>query len=185
MAHTLKNKIRLTYEDYLLFPPDRNRHELIDGDHHMTPSPIFKHQRVSMRLAAILEGFVHSEKMGIILAAPMDVVLSDIDVVQPDIIFISSKNSRIITKKCIKGAPDLVVEILSDASRKIDRILKKDLYARYGVGEYWIIDPEIETLEAYKPQQGGYKKTAEYERKDSFAPALFKPLDIALEKVFE
>lgn len=185
MAHTLKNKIRLTYEDYLLFPPDRNRHELIGGDHYMTPSPVFKHQKISINLASILRDFVHSEKLGIILAAPMDVVLSDIDVVQPDIIYIANKNSGVITKKCIKGAPDLVVEILSDASRKLDRILKKDLYARCGIPEYWIIDPEIEVFETYRLSEKGYKKTAEYERKDSFAPMLLKPLKIILDRVFE
>lgn len=170
----VKKKMRFTYEDYLSFPEDRHRHELIDGEHFMTPSPNFKHQRISARLENILYNFVDKYKLGVVLDAPMDVILSEFDVVEPDIIYISNQNRGIITERAIEGVPDLIVEIISVSSRKMDKVIKKKLYEHYGVSEYWIIDPEIDLLEVYKLSGSIYIKAGEYEPGAQFFSPLFE-----------
>ena len=145
-VHTVK----FTYEDYLLFPEDGRRHELIDGEHYVTPSPITQHQKISGSLLVSLWTYVQQTKAGHVLAAPMDVILSDFDVVQPDLLFISKDRAAILTEKNIQGAPDLLVEILSTSTRKTDEIIKRKLYEQHRVSEYWIIDPELETVKVYR-----------------------------------
>lgn len=180
-----KRGIKFRYEDYILFPEDRNRHEIIEGEHYMTPSPAIKHQAISRNLELILATFVARHNLGKIFYAPCDVVLSDTDIVQPDIIFISGDRLHIITELNIQGAPDLVVEIISDASRRIDKVLKRMLYERYGVREYWIIDPVVEILERYILKDDRYQKVGEYQSGEIFSPEIFKELDIDLQKIFE
>src|SRR5438128_3226950 len=153
--------VKLTYEDFLLFPDDGKRHELIDGEHYVTPSPKTKHQRVSGNLFAALHNHVHPRRAGQLLAAPMDVLLSDTDVVEPDLLFISAARSSIITEPNIQGAPDLVVEILSEGTRKTDEITKRKLYERFGVTEYWVVDPELETVKVYRLSDRRYVRAAE------------------------
>ncbi len=176
--------VKFTYEDYLLFPEDGKRHELIDGEHYMTPAPSTKHQRISGNTFIILSNFVKNNKLGEVFYAPCDIVFSDIDVVQPDIIFISNENMRIITEKNVKGAPDLAIEIISETTRRTDKVIKRRLYEKFGVKEYWIIDPVVDTLEVYRPTEGGYKKIAEYEKHDKFSSDLFRGLTIDLNEVF-
>jgi len=162
----LAEHLKWTYADLLLFPDDGKRHELIDGEHIMSPSPFTKHQRVSFNLSGILFGFLKQHPLGKVFTAPMDVVLSDTDVVEPDLLFIASEHASIITEKHIMGVPDLVVEILSQGSgtetcatrnmsqmglgRKTDEIIKRRLYEQYGVKEYWIVDPELESVKVYR-----------------------------------
>jgi len=153
--------VKFTYEDYLLFPENGNRHELIDGDHFMSPAPRTLHQRILRKLIKAFDSFLEKQKMGEIFLSPTDVVLSDLDVVEPDLLFIASKNSHIITEKNIQGAPDLVVEILSESTRKTDEIIKRKLYEQYGVQEYWIVDPELEMVKIYCMTGKGYVRTAE------------------------
>ncbi|MGR3311484.1 MAG: Uma2 family endonuclease [Candidatus Brocadiales bacterium] len=176
--------VKFTYEDYLLFPENGNRHELIDGEHYMTPAPSTRHQRISGKFFRILSDFIEKNKLGEVFYAPCDIVFSDIDVVQPDIIFISNENMRIITEKNVQGPPDLAIEIISETTRKMDKVIKRSLYEKFGVKEYWIIDPVEDTLEVYKPTQEGYKKVAEYEKGDKFSSDLFKGLTIDLNEVF-
>jgi Uma2 family endonuclease len=132
---------QLTYEDYRHFPDDGKRHEIIDGDHYVTPAPKTKHQRIALNLTIALGSFVKQHGMGLILAAPCDVILSDENVLQPDLLFISSGRVAIVTEANIQGAPDLIVEIISEATRKRDEVTKRKLYERFGVREYWIVDP--------------------------------------------
>ncbi len=152
---------KFTYEDYLLFPDDGRRHELIDGEHYVTPSPITKHQRISRNLLVSLGQHIQISQTGQIFSAPMDVVFSNLDVVQPDLLFIATEHESIITEKNIQAPPDLVVEILSDASRKTDEIIKRKLYEKYQVKEYWIIDPELETIKIFRLTNQAYVRTEE------------------------
>ena len=133
--------IRLTYQDYLRFPDDGLRHELIDGEHFVTPTPVLRHQLVSERLGWELGAWVRASKNGQVFYAPFDVILSDFDVVEPDIMWISNER-RDILKKWAFGAPDLVVEILSPTTRRRDEAHKLRLYDRSGVREYWLADPD-------------------------------------------
>ncbi|WP_447859681.1 Uma2 family endonuclease [Nitrospira calida] len=184
-AHARSTK--LTYEDYLLFPDDGKRHELIHGDHYMTPAPNTKHQRVSLRLAAALENWIARQRLGTVLAAPYDVVLSDEDVVQPDLLFISAERSSIITEANVQGAPDLIVEILSDATRKKDEVTKRKLYERYGVKEYWIVDPELETVKALRLSGDQYARAAEWskEARDLLTTPLLPGFSLPLVEIFD
>ncbi|MBI1812147.1 MAG: Uma2 family endonuclease [Nitrospirae bacterium] len=183
----LAQHLKWTYEDFLLFPDDGKRHELIDGEHIMSPSPITKHQRILLNIARIISNFLKSHRIGEVFIAPMDVVLSDFDVVEPDLLFIASPHASIITKKHIMGVPDLVVEILSVSSRKTDEIIKRRLYEQYGVQEYWIVDPELDSVKMYRIEGGGYVKVAELsvEAGDSLTTPCLPTLTIALSEIFE
>ncbi|MFP5247208.1 MAG: Uma2 family endonuclease [Thermoanaerobaculia bacterium] len=146
---------KLTYEDFLLFPDDGRRHEIIDGEHYVNPSPNTKHQIVSARLFYGLYHHVEHHRLGIVFAAPYDVVLSNFDVVEPDLLFISNARRHIITDANVQGAPDLLVEILSPSNRKYDEVVKFKRYDALGVGEYWIVDPEEENVRVYRRDAGG------------------------------
>jgi Uma2 family endonuclease len=180
------HKVKFTYEDYLLFPDDGKRHELIDGEHYVTPAPKTKHQKISVNLTTAIATFLKHQKIGEIFAAPCDVVLSDLDVVEPDLLFVSSARASIITEKNIQGAPDLVVEILSDGTRKTDEIIKRKLYEGHGIPEYWIVDPELETVKIYRIVGQGYHRVAELSREvnDTLATPLLPGLQINLSEIF-
>lgn len=180
------HRVKFTYEDYLLFPEDGKRHELIDGDHFMTPAPSMRHQRISRRLLTSFENFLKRNKLGEAFDVPSDVVLSETDVVQPDLLFVSAKRASLITDKNIQGAPDLVVEILSETTRKTDEVIKRKLYERHGISEYWIVDPELEAVKIYRMTEKGYTRAAELSREtnDSLATPLLPGLQIPLSEIF-
>lgn len=125
---------KLTLADYERIPSDGNRHELICGEEFVTPAPDVGHQRTSLKLVVLLHEHVESGTLGEILSAPTDVVLSDVDIVQPDILFVSRARGGIVGEKNIQGAPDLVVEIVSAATASVDRTLKLGLHAFRGAG---------------------------------------------------
>lgn len=137
----------LTYEDYAAID-DGNRYELAGGKLElMSPAPLVKHQIISFELQ---KRFLRScEDDYIILPAPVDVILSTTEVRQPDIVLVHRKRQGIIRKRGIEGAPDLVVEILSPSTLKRDKIDKLDVYARYEIPEYWIVEPNAGILEQY------------------------------------
>jgi len=178
--------IKLTYEDYLLFPDDGKRHELIDGEHYMTPSPSTRHQKISRNLFYFLEDHLRKCGGGELFDAPMDVVLSDQDVVQPDLLFVSVARKSIITERNIQGPPDLVIEITSEGTRKIDERTKRKLYEGYGVIEYWIVDSELESVKVYQMTEKGYVRNAELSREkdDMLTTHLLPGLKISLNEVF-
>ena len=178
---------QLTYEDYLLFPDDGKRHEIIDGDHYVTPAPRTKHQRISANLTVALASFVKHRGMGLLLAAPCDVILSDDNVVQPDLLFTSTARANIVTEDNIRGAPDLVVEIISETTRKKDEVTKRKLYERFGVQEYWVVDPELETVKIFRRTQQGYDRAIELskEANDILTTKLLAGFNFALNEIFD
>jgi Uma2 family endonuclease len=135
---------RLTYQDLESIPQERegDRHELIDGELVVTPAPVPKHQIVSGNIFYVLQRHVHERDLGMVLFAPTDVRLTPDNVLNPDILFIARDRLHIIGPKAIDAPPDLVVEILSPGTRQRDLSIKRALYARFGVQEYWIVDPE-------------------------------------------
>jgi Uma2 family endonuclease len=154
----LQTSTKLTYEDFLLLPDDGRRHEILDGEHYVNPSPNTKHQMASLRLVLALGDFVHAYGLGQLFHAPYDVVLSENDVLEPDLIFVSTARRAIITDANIQGAPDLVVEILSPSSRNYDERVKYHAYERFGVTEYWIVDPDAEAVTIYRRAGGTFKR---------------------------
>ncbi len=177
---------KFTYQDYLLFPNDGKRYELIEGDRYVTPSPRTKHQKISGNLYGLLFEFVRQNKSGILLSAPTDVVFSDMDVVQPDLLFVSRGRESIITDDNIQGAPDLVVEILSESTRRTDEIIKRKLYQKHGVAEYWIIDPEVDTIKIYRLAVKTYPQAIELtlEGEDRLTSPLFPGWELPLQELF-
>ena len=136
-----KPTTKLTYHDYAK-TPEGEIWELIDGEKFMPPSPGEAHQRINIMLGSRLHTFVEDGGLGRVYIAPFDVVLSDLDVVQPDLLFISNERADIVTRANVRGAPDLVVEIRSPSTANRDWTVKRDLYAKYGVKEYWVVDPD-------------------------------------------
>ena len=141
---------RFTYEDYLRFPDDGNRYELIEGERFVTPAPSQKHQIVSMNLSYFLAHYLRRNPLGRVFAAPFEVLFSREDVVQPDLLYVSNERAGRLTAKNLAGAPDLVIEILSDGTRRTDETRKLRLYERWGVREYWVVDPKRETARIHR-----------------------------------
>lgn len=183
MAEAALNKKRYTYEDYLKTPDDE-RYELIEGDLFMTPSPKTDHQRISRELEFKMVRFVKENDLGEVFDAPYDVYLDEEDVVQPDILYVSKERVGIIGEKNIQGAPDLIVEILSEGTAYRDAIQKKVLYARHGVKEYWIVAPKEKMIEMYEPKDGIYRliKTCLYN--DILESQVLKGFKVALKEIF-
>ena len=180
-------KIVLTYEDYLRLPNDDRRYEILEGELFVSPAPNTKHQIVSMNLAAILHEYARKHKWGRVMIAPTDVILSQTHVVQPDLLFISSPRRKILTEKNVQGAPDLIVEILSEFTEDQDRTLKMQIYARHSVKEYWLIDPDRETLEVYEldAESRLFRQRAIHRRDEAFQPTLFPQLELKLIELWE
>lgn len=177
--------IRLTYEDLCLLPNDGKRYEIIDGELFVTPAPNFGHQIVVTNLVAYLWGFLKDHPLGRVIVSPFDVVFSQFDVVEPDILYISNARASVITEKNAQGSPDLVVEVLSPSTKKIDRTTKLKLYARFSVEEYWIIDPEDNSAEIYRRVNGGLELAAKLEATDCLTSPLFPGFNLPLEKLVE
>ncbi len=134
--------IKFTYDDYLtLGYDDQRRYEIIEGDIYVAASPSVRHQLVAKRVDYALTQYVEKHDLGIVFHAPLDIVLSETNVVQPDVLFISKKRMGIIKEAFIGGPPDLVIEVTSPSNEDHDRKLKRSVYSRYGVREYWIVDP--------------------------------------------
>lgn len=177
---------RLTYADYCQIPDDGKRHEIIDGIHYVSPAPRYIHQQIIVNLAGILNTWVKAQKSGIVLVAPFDVLLSDFDIVQPDVLFISNENRGILNEKNATGAPDIAIEVLSPSNPNHDRELKFGRYERFGVKEYWIIDPQTENVSVYCLIQGHYQKSFSLlnEQDDTLTSTLLPGIEIRLNDIF-
>ena len=154
MAVTVESTLggKLTWNDYLDFPEDGRRHEIVDGEHHVTASPALTHQRVSKHVHFQLYEQIERQGKGEVFAAPTAVQLSDFDVVEPDLLVVLAQHDGLLKETRVAGPPDLVVEILSPSSRRLDRRIKLALYQRAGVHEYWIVDPVEQEVEKYRRQ---------------------------------
>lgn len=178
-----KPATKLTYADYLNAPGEE-RYELIDGGLVVVGSPSIAHQTVSMGLSLEVGNFVRERALGQVFHAPTDVILTDTDVVQPDLVFVSKERGHVVTSANIQGAPDLVVEILSPSTASLDRTTKRDLYAEHGVKEYWIADPAAQTVAVMLLKDGGFDVVGEYGREDTLTSPTLEGLTLDLNKLF-
>jgi Uma2 family endonuclease len=176
---------RLTYDDYCLLPNDGKRYEIIDGELFVTPSPRTVHQKVVTNLCYYLTDFTKKKELGEVYVAPFDVVFSRFDVVEPDVLYISKARASVLTEENVQGAPDLVVEVLSETTADIDRTTKLKLYARFGVQEYWIINPITCSAEIYRQEKGSFELAATPHSDDPLTSPLFPGFDLPLMKLIE
>ena len=174
---------KLTYADYLETSDDE-RYELLNGKLVMPPAPLTGHQMISIALASRLYLYVEEQGLGTVVAAPTDVVLSDTDVVQPDLLFVSNARADIITPDNVQGAPDLVVEILPPATAERDRTLKLDLYAQYGVKEYWIVDPDAGAITVLLRGESRFEVAGIYGEGQTLRSPMLEGFSVALDEIF-
>ncbi|MBI4591060.1 MAG: Uma2 family endonuclease [Candidatus Rokubacteria bacterium] len=153
-------RVILTYKDYEALPADGRRYEIHEGELSVTPAPSLHHQRVIGNLYTILRQHVKSGGLGEVLLSPVDCILSDVTIVQPDLVYLDTTHGSLVSDRGVEGPPALVVEVLSPSTTEIDRSTKRQLYARYGVPYYWIVDAEARAVEAYMLSERGYQLSA-------------------------
>lgn len=179
---------RLTYDDFMRFPEDGNRHELIDGEHCVSPSPGIRHQRVSFRLSVLIGSWLDRHSTGHAFAAPFDIILSLFHVVEPDLVYFSNETAAVaLTGLHAKGVPELVVEIVSWTTRARDESAKRRLYERFGVVEYWLVDPETETIRVHRRVGDLFGRPVEFSvaAADVLTTSLLRGLEMPLGRIFE
>lgn len=179
---------RLTAEEFLRIPEDGKRHELVDGVHYVTPSPIPAHQilvgRLHLSLGSYLEPRPH---LGRLFLGPLDVVLSDHDVVEPDLLFIAPDQAEILTLKNVQGPPALAIEVLSPSARRWDERVKRRLFEERGIGEYWIVDPVAHRVRVFRrAADGSFPEvgTLEAQRGDRLESPLLPGWTLAMTDLF-
>lgn len=183
MVTTPKRKIKYTYREYL-YTPDDKRYELIDGELLLSPSPKTAHQRLERKLGTIMSFFVDDAGLGEIFFAPFDVYFNETNVVQPDIIFVSSERALIVNDDNIRGAPDMVVEILSPSTANRDRVLKRALYAENGVKEFWIADTDAKTISVFLLGDSGFDLVAIYGEGQALTSPTLSGFSVNMDDVF-
>ncbi len=149
---------KLTYREFREMEfdeDDRFHYELLDGAMYKKSSPSPQHQRLSRLLLRAIDTLVTEKNLGEVFYAPLDVSLDEYNAPQPDLVFVSTAKQHLVTRDGIRGAPDLVVEIISPSSVKIDRFKKRDIYERFGIPEYWLVDPQNQTVEVYVLAEAG------------------------------
>jgi Uma2 family endonuclease len=166
-------RVTLTYDDYAALPDDGRRYELYEGELTVTPAPQPRHQLVIGNLHVLMVEHVRRLALGQVFLSPIDVILSRITVVQPDLVYVETARIEIVTERAIEGVPTLVVEVLSPSTSARDRSVKQALYARYGVPYYWMLDPETRTMHALVLRGWSYHPVASI---DQTTPAALPPL---------
>jgi Uma2 family endonuclease len=176
-----------TYEEFMSLPEGGPvRYEILDGGLCMTPSPNTRHQEISWNLSGFFWSFLKTRPVGRSFSAPYDVVFSKDppQVVEPDLVFVSKDRLSIITEQNIQGIPDLLVEILSEGTEIMDRRKKHSLYERFGVPEYWIVDPKLNMIQVFRLIDGHYAAALEFGIEDRLETPLLPGLSILLSEIF-
>jgi Uma2 family endonuclease len=166
----------LTVKDYRDLPEAGPRYQLIEGDLFMAPAPNRFHQDISRNIEFILVSYLKKHRSGVVYNAPFDVYLNDINVFQPDIVYISKRNSRVLTDAGVEGTPDFVVEILSPKTAKFDLEPKRHVYAKAGVEEMWIVDPVKQTVAVYRLREDSEKPRITLGVSDTYSTSVFEGL---------
>ena len=172
--------------DLEAMPEDGNRYEVIEGELFVSCAPGLTHQQVSMNIAFFIRRYLESHPIGLVFATP-GLIFTDLSGVIPDIVFFRHERSEaIVSGERLTSAPDLVVEILSPGPENIrrDRIAKRQLYARHGVAEYWMVDPSTQTLEVYRLQSGSLELVATLKDKDELASPFFPGFTCVADAIF-
>lgn len=182
---TKPRRILLNYREYAALPNDGRRYQILDGVLEVAPASATAHQFTVVMLRHILVGYVLRHGLGLILTSPVDVLLSAHSIVQPDIVFIAeARLEEILFPENIRGAPDLMVEVLSPSTARIDRRTKLDLYARHGVAHYWLLDPVRHTATAHELNGTVYRAGPTLRGDDTLRAEPFSELSISLAEIW-
>ena len=156
-------RVVLTYDDYVALPSDGKRYEIHDGKLSVAPAPTFRHQQILTRLLRALCDHVDTNNLGEVVPAPITVVLMDTSIVEPDIIYIANDRMSIVSARgTVDGAPTLAIEILSPSTARSDRQTKRQLFERYGVPFYWIVDPDARAIDVFHAVGGTYESARHF-----------------------
>ena len=175
---------KMNYDQYCLLPDDRNQYELFDGELVMTPSPNTRHQRIVGQLHAELLAYVREHSSGEIFVAPLDTIFDQYTVMQPDILFVSRERVPEVVKERIEGAPDIVVEVLSPSTFHKDLRRKMHVYSQFGVREYWIVDPEEQTMDLYHRVGEKLELARRFAVQETFQSPLLPGLQLEVRSIF-
>jgi Uma2 family endonuclease len=176
--------LAITVHDYMAMPEGPPYHQLIEGDLYMSPSPNWRHQKISQSIERLIGRYLDQHDIGEFFHAPMDVIINETNVYQPDVLFFRHKGKAKLGKRCIEGAPDFVVEILSESTAHLDRDLKRKIYARSGVKELWFVDPERKQIAVFDLAKSPEKPVASYSGDDTFTSRIFPGLSFACAEIF-
>ncbi len=174
---------RLTYADYASLPDDGRRYQLVEGELVVMASPNTRHQLIVGEIYYRLRQHVDAARIGRVMVAPLDVVLDDHNVLQPDVLFVSTERRGVVVPQNLRGAPDLCVEVLSPGTERLDRVRKLELYARFGVSHYWIVDLGARAIEEYVREGDVFRVRSVTSFDDPFRPALFPSFELSLSAV--
>jgi Uma2 family endonuclease len=176
---------RVSFAELQQWPDDDRRYELYDGEVIAVPSPFPRHQRVAMHIGYMLSDYEHAAG-GFVFAVPIDIVFSEYDVVQPDVVYFREARRHVIDMMAAtRAAPDLAVEVLSRSTEHRDRGRKLEMLARYGVPEYWIVDPVENTLEIYTNRAGALELTGMFGSADDVESPTLSGLRFPAARIFE
>jgi len=176
---------RISYSDLQQAPEDGRRYEIYDGELFVVPAPIPFHQIVVLNLEDLFRAWVRQHG-GLVLVSPIDIVFSEYDVVQPDLVFFTPERRHVVrTTEPIRAAPDLAIEVLSPSTRATDRGKKMQMLARYGVPEYWLVDPHASTIEVYQLHEGAFVLRQNASAGERVRSPLIAGVDWAVDEIFE
>ena len=181
----VRANVPYTYQEYCYLPNDGRRYEIIEGELYVTPSPSSMHQTVSRRLQYALMTQLELPGIAYIFDAPFDIILAETSVVEPDLVIIRKSRRDSISKRGFEGPPDVAVEILSSSTRGNDIFLKKAAYARAGISEYWIVDPDLGHVEVFRLKESGYDQGVLFDRSATLTSPSFPEVAIPLVPIFE
>jgi Uma2 family endonuclease len=173
-----------TYADYAAMPEGAPYYQLVEGELIMSPAPDLQHQVVLANLFTALRVFVAQRKLGLVLCAPVDVILSNENVLQPDIVLVTNDSKALRVPEGLRGAPDLCVEVLSKTSRALDLGKKRELYAKHGVIEYWVVDPAWNTVDVFRFKQNLDEPVQTLDEKQKLTTDLLTGFSLDLSEVF-
>jgi Uma2 family endonuclease len=180
----LAEELKTTYKDILSLGESNQRIELFDGEVIMSAMPTLLHQQIATNLTIMLGQYVKSKRLGVVFGSPVDVVLTEVIVLQPDVSFLSHDRVRLSDGKKLMFAPDLVVEILSESTEERDRTFKFREYAKGGAKEYWLISPEKKRVEVYENSERGFQLVREFSAGDTLITPLFKDAAFSVAEIF-
>lgn len=173
---------RYTYDDLASFPNDRLRREIIDGKLFVTAAPSTRHQRAVLRIGAALLAYADRHG-GEAYIAPTDVFFADESVVEPDVLFVGEGDRQKVEAKLVRGAPEVVVEVSSPTTRRVDLVKKLDLYQRFGVPEYWYVDLQADRIEVYRMEANGFAAPRMLRRGETLTSELLPGLELAVDDI--